>query len=69
MAGQLHASQHQLTEKVTDVQRVGRGIEPHVDTHRMISQSRAELVGCSRVVDEATLVQFGEDVHLSMLAR
>ena len=68
MAGQLHAPQHQLTEKVPDVQRVGRRIEPHVDTHRMIRKTSTELVGRGRVVDKATLVQFGEDVHLSMLA-
>ena len=69
MAGQLHSAKHQLTEQVAHVQRVGRGIESHVDTHRMIREARAELVGRGCVVDEATLVQFGKDVHGSMLAR
>lgn len=69
MAGQLHATEHQLTEQVTDVQRVSRRIESDIDTHRMIREARAELVGRSRVVHEATLVEFGKDVHASMLAR
>ena len=51
------------------MQRVGRRVESDVHAHRMIRETRAELVGRGRVVDEATLVEFGEDVHLSMLAR
>jgi hypothetical protein len=69
MAGQLHATQHQLTEQVADVERISRRIEPHVHTHRMIREARTELVGRRRVVNEAALVEFGEDVHASMLAR
>lgn len=69
MTSQLHATKHQLTEQVADMQRISRGIESHVDTHRVIREARAELVGCGRVVDETTFGQFGEDVHPSMLAR
>lgn len=69
MSGQLHATQHQLAEKVSDVQRVGCRVESDIDTHRMIRETRTELVGRGRVVHKATLVEFGEDVHASMLAR
>lgn len=69
MARKLHTAQHQLTEQVADVQRISGWIETHVDTHRVFRQARTELVGCSRVVEETTFGQFGEDVHPSMLAR
>jgi hypothetical protein len=35
----------------------------------MLREASAQLVGRGGVVDETALVEFGEDVHASMLAR
>ena len=70
MTRQLEPPQHDLSEQMSDVQRIGRGIEAHVDADRSRIEPRCER-GCIRgVVDQSTCLQIGEQSwcrHSSML--
>ncbi len=66
MAGQLEPSQAELAHQVTDVQRVGGGIEPDVGTDRSGGQACTQRVSFGGVVDEAAGLEIGEEVHTTV---
>ena len=63
VAGELEAAHEQLADEVTDVQRVGRRIEPDVQADVALGQPRRECVAIGGVVDEPAGVEFGEQIH------
>ena len=60
---QLEAAQEQLADEVTHVERVGGGIEPHVERHRSLREAGRQRGPISGVVDESTRGEVVEKVH------
>ena len=65
MPGQLETAQTELTHEVPDVQRVGCRVESDVDADRSRLQPPGECRAVGAVVDEATGLEVGEQVHVS----
>ena len=61
--GELEATQEQLADEVADVQRVRRGIEADVDAGVALGQPGRERVAVGGLVDQATGVEVGQQVH------
>lgn len=62
MPQHLKTSQRDLSEQVAGVQRIGRGIEPHVGRHLGTDASLRQRLAIGGVVDEATRRELGNDI-------
>lgn len=65
MTSQLETTHEQLTDEVTDVQRIRRGVEADVQTDRPLRQTPTQCAQVGCVVDEATRVQVVEQIHMT----
>jgi len=63
MAGQLEATEEQLADEMSDVQRVGRGVEADVQPDRPLRQPGAKCGQIGGVVDQATRMKVVEQIH------
>ena len=63
MARELKAAQHELAEEVTDMQRIGGGVEADVDADRTFGQPPAQRIAVGGVVHETTGLEVGEQLH------
>lgn len=59
----LKATQVQLTDEVTDVQRVCGWVEAHVHADGARGESSSECFGIGVIMHEATCLEVGEEIH------
>ena len=59
----LEAAEDQLPEEVAGVEAVGGGVEADVDADRTVGEPLGQSVAVGGVVDQATGVEVGEQVH------
>ena len=63
MTGVLETTETDLTEEMSDVQRISRRIEADVDADRTRCQPGAQRISVGRVVHQTALLELGDKIH------
>ena len=63
MTGVLETTETDLTEEMSDVQRISRRIEADVDADRTRCQPGAQRISVGRVVHQTALLELGDQIH------